>query len=78
MVKIRLKQTGTTNRKQYRIVAMDESKRRDGKAIEILGFYNPLVSPKVVEVDRERVKYWLSVGAQMTDGAKKILEEKKA
>jgi small subunit ribosomal protein S16 len=76
MVKIRLTQTGTTNRKQYRVIAIEEGKRRDGKSIEILGYYNPLVKPPVVEVDKKRVAYWLSVGAQMTDGVKKILDPK--
>lgn len=74
MVKIRLSQTGTTNRKQYRLIAIEEGKRRDGSAIEILGYYNPLVKPPQIQVNRERVKYWLSVGAQVTTGAKKLLE----
>ncbi len=74
MVKIRLSQTGTTNRKQYRLIAIEEGKRRDGSAIEILGYYNPLVKPPQIQVNRERVKYWLSVGAQLTTGAKKLLE----
>lgn len=76
MVKIRLSQTGTTNRKQYRLIAIEEGKRRDGSAIEILGYYNPLVKPPQIQVNRERVKYWLSVGAQLTTGAKKLLETK--
>lgn len=74
MVKIRLAQTGTTNRKQYRLVAIEEGKRRDGAAIEILGYYNPLVKPPQIMVKRDRVNYWLSVGAQLTSGAKKLLE----
>lgn len=73
MVKIRLTQTGKRNAKTYRIVVMDESKRRDGQAIENLGFYNPLVKPAHLVVNKERLNYWLSVGAQMTDGTKKIL-----
>ena len=76
MLKIRLTQTGTTNRKQYRLVAMDESLRRDGKAKEILGFYNPLVKPPQKKFNQDRIKYWLSVGAQLSEGAKKVLEEK--
>lgn len=76
MVKIRLAQTGTTNRKMYRIVAIDESKRRNGRPIENLGFYNPLVKPVQLVVKKDRVAYWLSTGAQLTDGAKKLLEQK--
>ena len=76
MVKIRLSQTGSANRRTYRLIAIEEGKRRNGKAIEILGHYNPLLSPPSVSVKRDRVDYWLSVGAQMTPGAQKILTPK--
>ncbi len=74
MVKIRLSQTGTKNRKTYRLIAIDERKRRDGRAIEILGFYNPLVKPPQTSVKKDRIDYWLSVGAKLTPGVQKILE----
>lgn len=73
MVKIRLTQTGTKNRKMYRIIAIEERERRNGKPIEELGFYNPLVKPPALTVDRERVSYWLKNGAQLSTGAKAIL-----
>lgn len=73
MVKIRLTQTGAKNRKTYRFVAIEEGKRRDGRAIEILGFYNPLVKPAQISLKRDRVDYWLSVGAQFTPAAKKLM-----
>ena len=78
MVKIRLTQTGTKNRKQYRIIAIEEGKRRDGTAIEILGFYNPLVKPPQIKIDTERVKYWVSVGAQITPSVQKLMKGAKA
>lgn len=74
MVKIRLTQTGTKNRKAYRIIAIEEGKRRDGRAIEILGFYNPLVTPPQVSIKRDRVDYWLSVGAQLSGTAEKLMK----
>ncbi|MBI4066129.1 30S ribosomal protein S16 [Candidatus Gottesmanbacteria bacterium] len=74
MVKIRLTQTGSKNRKTYRLIAIEEGKRRDGRAIEILGFYNPLVKPPQVSVKRDRVEYWVSVGAQLTPAAEKLLK----
>lgn len=74
MVKIRLTQTGTKNRKTYRLVTIEEAKRRDGRAIEILGFYNPLVTPPQVSIKRDRVDYWLSVGAQLTPSAEKLVK----
>lgn len=74
MVKLRLSQTGARNRRMYRIVAVDEHKKRDGKAIEVLGFYNPQLTPPQLTVKRDRVDYWLSVGAQPTASVKKLLE----
>lgn len=74
MVKIRLSQTGTTNRKTYRIIAIEEGKRRDGRALEILGFYNPLVKPAQVKLERDRITYWLSVGAQLTPAVANLLK----
>lgn len=74
MLKIRLSQTGTTNRKSYRIVAIEEGKRRDGKQVEILGFYNPLVKPAQVKIDKTRLDYWKSVGAQVTPAVEKLLK----
>jgi small subunit ribosomal protein S16 len=73
MVKIRLTQTGSKNRKTYRIVAIEEHKRRDGKAIEIIGFYNPLVKPPLINIKKDRVDFWVSQGAQLTESVKKLL-----
>jgi small subunit ribosomal protein S16 len=74
MLKIRLAQTGTKNRKSYRIVAIEEGKRRDGKNVEVLGFYNPLVKPAQVKIDKKRMDYWVSVGAQITDAVAKLIK----
>lgn len=75
MVKIRLAQYGAKNRRTFRIVAIDESKRRNGTPVEVLGFYNPLVTPPEMNIDRERLKYWTSQGAQVTTGVARILEK---
>jgi len=74
MLKIRLAQTGTTNRKTYRIVAIEEGKRRNGKEVEILGFYNPLVKPAQIKIDKERIEYWHKLGAQITPAVSKLLK----
>jgi small subunit ribosomal protein S16 len=74
MVKIRLTQTGTTNRKMYRIIAIEERDRRDGKPIEELGSYNPMVKPPMLIVNRARVEYWSKNGAQITDAVKDLLK----
>jgi len=73
MLKIRLTKTGTTNRKTYRVIAIEEGKRRDGRAIENLGFYNPLVKPAQVVIKKDRIAYWVSKGAQVTPAVKKLL-----
>ena len=56
----------------YRIVVTDSRKRRDGGWIESIGYYNPLKENREVKIDEERLNYWLSVGAQMSDRVKKI------
>ena len=68
-VKIRLKKTGRKNRPLYRIVATDAHAKRDGKELEVLGHYDPRAADKEkqVAIDRDRIQYWLGVGAQPTD-----------
>lgn len=73
MLKIRLSQTGTKNKKKYRILAIEEGKKRDGQAVEILGYYNPIVKPAELNIDKERIGYWVSQGAQVTPAVKKLL-----
>jgi len=76
MLKIRLTQTGTRNRKTYRIIAIEEAERRDGRALETLGHYNPTIKPAEIVVNRERIDFWISKGAQVTEAVKKLLETK--
>ena len=67
MVKIRLRRTGCNNNAAYRVVAADERSPRDGKFLEILGWYLPKQEGENFKVDMERVAYWLSKGAQMSE-----------
>ena len=81
MVKIRLARFGRKKRPFYRIVVTDSRKRRDSGWIESIGYYNPLTNPKTVEIDMDKLNYWLGVGAQMSDRVsklKKIYEERTA
>jgi small subunit ribosomal protein S16 len=73
MLKIRMSQTGAKNRRMYRIVAIEEGKRRNGKPAEILGFYNPQMRPAQMKVDQARVDYWKSKGAVVTESVAKLL-----
>ncbi len=73
-VKIRLKRVGTKKRPYYRIVVMDSRSPRDGRAIEEVGFYHPIeVEEKQLSVKEDRIKDWLSKGAQPSDTVKKLL-----
>jgi small subunit ribosomal protein S16 len=74
MVKIRLARKGRKKRPFYRVVAADSRAPRDGRFIEILGTYNPMTSPSTVTLKRERIDYWLSVGAQPSDTVKRLLK----
>lgn len=64
---IRLTRMGRKKKPFYRIVVTDSRKRRDGGWIESLGFYNPVANPTVVQLDKERLEYWKSVGAKMSE-----------
>lgn len=68
---IRLTRTGRKKKPFYRIVVTDSRKRRDGGWIESIGFYNPL-KPDFKKVDKERLDYWIKVGAKMSDRVKEI------
>lgn len=69
---IRLTRLGRKKRPFYRIVVTDSRKKRDGGSIEAIGFYNPLTEPATVSVDKERLEYWKSVGAQMSERVAKL------
>jgi small subunit ribosomal protein S16 len=72
-VKIKLKRLGKIREPYYRIVVADARTKRDGRAIEEIGRYNPKADPSIIEVDSERVQHWLSVGAQPTDPVRHLL-----
>lgn len=75
-VKIRLARFGKTGKAVYRLVAIDEHFKRNGRAIEILGTYNPHAQMKneKVKIKKERVDYWLSVGAKPTPTVANLLK----
>ncbi len=70
MVKIRLTRMGDKKSPFYRIIVADSRAPRDGKFIDIVGTYNPLVEPAEIKLNEEKVKHWLSVGALPTDTVK--------
>ena len=76
-VKLRLKRIGRRNRPSYRIAVMDARNPRGGKALEIIGHYDPLVSDpsKISDVKKDRAEYWLSVGATPSETVLSILRK---
>ena len=75
MIKIRLRRMGAKKRPFYRIVAAEHSSPRDGRFIEVLGTYNPLVEPAEVIVKEERIQHWLSVGAKPSETVEHLLKK---
>lgn len=73
-VKIKLKRLGKIRQPMYRIVIADARTARNGRAIEEIGVYRPKEDPSFIQVDSERVQYWLSVGAQPTEAVTAILK----
>ena len=75
-VKIRLRRMGSKKAPFYRVVVADSRYPRDGRFIEEVGTYNPMVEPAAVEVDAEKVQKWIKNGAQPTDTVKRLLKNK--
>lgn len=73
-VVLRLKRFGTKKKSFYRIVAITKSKKRDGMALEELGYYDPKKGKDKVALDRERVEYWLKNGAKPSLTVKSIIK----
>ena len=74
-VRIRLARVGATKRPSYRVVAIDGRKPRDGRALEILGFYDPLTEPATVRLEGERIREWIGKGAQPSETVVKLLRQ---
>ncbi len=73
MVKIRLLRAGAKKRPYYRVIAIDEREKRDGRALEFLGSYNPMVEPPEIKLERERIAAWQANGAQLTPAVKALV-----
>jgi small subunit ribosomal protein S16 len=74
-VKIRLARHGAKKKPFYRIVIADSESPRDGRFLENVGTYNPLVDPAKVSLKQERIKYWIDQGAIPTDTVKSLLKK---
>ena len=75
MVKMRLQRVGKKKAPFYHIVVADSKSPRDGKIIEQIGTYNPMVEPSELKLDREKVEQWIKNGAKPTDTVKRLIEK---
>jgi small subunit ribosomal protein S16 len=66
---------GARKQPHYRIVVIEKARARDGRPVEVIGTYNPRTNPASIELKRERVDYWVSKGAQMSDRVQKIVSK---
>jgi small subunit ribosomal protein S16 len=72
---IRLSRTGARKQPHYRVVVIEKERARNGKPVEVVGLYNPRTSPASIELKRERIDYWVSKGAKMSDRVSKIVSK---
>ena len=73
MLMIRLSRVGARKQPHYRVVVIEKARARNGRPVEIVGTYNPRTNPASVELKRERIDYWRSKGAQVSERVGKIL-----
>lgn len=70
---IRLARVGARKQPHYRVVVIEKDRARNGRSLEVVGIYNPRTSPATVDLKRERIEYWTSKGAQLSDRVGKLL-----
>ena len=73
MLMIRLSRTGARKQPHYRVVVIEKERARNGRPVEVVGTYNPRTTPASIELKRERIDYWVSKGARMSDRVSKIV-----
>ena len=78
MLMIRLARFGAKKKPFYRVVVIEKQLARNGRSLEVLGHYNPLTQPAAVDLQRDRLDYWVKNGAQMSDTVKRLVEKNPA
>jgi small subunit ribosomal protein S16 len=71
---IRLSRVGARKKPYYRVVVIEKDRARDGRSVEVVGTYNPRTNPATVDLKQDRVDYWKSKGAQLSDRVGKLVE----
>ena len=75
MLMIRLARFGAKKKPFYRVVVIEKERARNGRALEVVGHYNPLTRPELVDLKHERIAYWQKSGAQLSDTVKRLVEK---
>ncbi|MBV8833607.1 MAG: 30S ribosomal protein S16 [Acidobacteriaceae bacterium] len=78
MLAIRLARFGAKKKPTYRVVVIDKERARNSRSVEVVGHYNPVAKPAQVELNRERIEYWIKNGAQPSDTVTRLLKNNPA
>lgn len=78
MLMIRLARFGAKKKPTYRVVVIEKQRARDSRAIEVVGHYNPVADPAVVELKHDRIEHWIRNGAQLSDTVARLLKQNPA
>ena len=73
MLAIRMRRVGSKKRPFFRVVVTDSRSPRDGRFVEVLGYYNPRTKPETLQLDRDRLGYWLGVGARPSNSVRTLV-----
>lgn len=73
MLMIRLARIGARKQPYYRVVVIDKERARNGRSVEVVGLYNPRTNPATIDFKRDRIDYWISKGAQLSDTVRRLL-----
>lgn len=74
-LKLRLTRMGSKKKPFYRIVAVDSASRRDGRALDYVGYYNPMTQPAEIKVDQNKIEFWIQRGAKPSDTVRSLLKK---
>ncbi len=75
MLMIRLARFGAKKKPTYRVVVIEKQRARDSRAVEVVGFYNPVSQPPVVKLEHDRISHWIQCGAQPSDTVSRLMKK---
>lgn len=78
MLMIRLARIGARKQPYYRVVVIDKERARNGRSVEVVGLYNPRTNPTTIDLKRDRIDYWVSKGAQLSETVSRLVTKSAA